>query len=397
MSTARPVRGRAPVLVGLACACLTTSVFATPLSEALSQSTASLSLRLRHESAEQDNGLRRAQASGLRHRIGLSSGDWHGFSATLESEGTVAIGEERYNSGPGGNGNSEYSVVADPTGNELNQAYVSYAAGAGTLLRVGRQRIIFDNARFVGNVGWRQNEQTYDAALLKSSPLEGLTLQYAYLGNVNRIFFDNVDLDGHLLNLKADLLPMLSATVYGYFLDYMTGEDTRTLGLRLSGDRALSGVKLRYSAEFARQSDHADSSDIEADYLAGEIGLSRGPLGLGIGFEVLGSDGSRGFSTPLATLHKFNGFADLFLATPAAGLQDVYARLGYKLGKWSLLAFYHQFEADAGSQDYGDEVDFVAVYKHSKSQSLGFKYADYAAQDFGVDTRKFTVDLNYSF
>ncbi len=397
MSTARPVRGRAPVLVGLACACLTTSVFATPLSEAFSQGTASLSLRLRHESAEQDNGLRRAQANGLRHRLGLTTGDWHGFSATLESEGTIALGEERYNSGPGGNGHSEYSVIADPTGNELNQGYLSYAAGAGTLLRVGRQRIIFDNARFVGNVGWRQNEQTYDAVLLKTAAADNLTLQYAYLGNVNRIFFDNVDLDGHLVNLKASVAPSLSATLYGYFLDFMSGEDSQTLGLRLAGSRPLSGMTLSYSAEFARQGDYADSENLEADYLAGEIGLARGPLSAALGLELLGSDGNRGFSTPLATLHKFNGFADLFLATPADGLQDVYARLGYQLGKWKLLAFYHQFAADAGSRDYGDEVDFVAVYKHSKSQSLGFKYADYAAQDFGVDTRKLTLDLNYSF
>ena len=35
--------------------------------------------------------------------------------------------------------------------------------------------------------------------------------------------------------------------------------------------------------------------------------------------------------TPLATLHAFNGWADMFLTTPANGLQDLYFRASYTL------------------------------------------------------------------
>src|SRR3546814_12023345 len=41
-------------------------------------------------------------------------------------------------------------------------------------------------------------------------------------------------------------------------------------------------------------------------------------------YEVLGSDaGVFAFQTPLATLHKFQGWADLFLTTPSAGVRDL--------------------------------------------------------------------------
>src|SRR3546814_1461069 len=41
-------------------------------------------------------------------------------------------------------------------------------------------------------------------------------------------------------------------------------------------------------------------------------------------YEVLGSDaGVFAFQTPLATLHKFQGWADLFLTTHSAGVRDL--------------------------------------------------------------------------
>jgi hypothetical protein len=37
----------------------------------------------------------------------------------------------------------------------------------------------------------------------------------------------------------------------------------------------------------------------------------------------------KGFTTPLATLHKFQGWADKFLTTPVNGLADLYVNAGY--------------------------------------------------------------------
>jgi hypothetical protein len=48
-----------------------------------------------------------------------------------------------------------------------------------------------------------------------------------------------------------------------------------------------------------------------------EVGTTVASVNVKVGYELLGSDnGEYGFATPLATLHKFNGWADQFLGTP---------------------------------------------------------------------------------
>ena len=46
-----------------------------------------------------------------------------------------------------------------------------------------------------------------------------------------------------------------------------------------------------------------------------------------MGIEILANDKETSFATPLATLHKFNGFADQFLATPSQGLEDKFLKI----------------------------------------------------------------------
>ena len=62
---------------------------------------------------------------------------------------------------------------------------------------------------------------------------------------------------------------------------------------------------------------------------------------------MLASDNSQGFRTPLATLHAFNGWADLFLDTPPDGLSDIYVRGGLDIAKWVIDARFHSFRSDA--------------------------------------------------
>ena len=106
---------------------------------------------------------------------------------------------------------------------------------------------------------------------------------------------------------------------------------------------------------------------------------------------MLGGDGAGSFSTPLATLHKFNGWADLFLATPAAGLRDSYLQLGWATGRWRLTGVYHRFAADQGGARFGNEADFSATYRWRERSRFVLKLADYAADGFGTDTRKLSL------
>lgn len=386
----------------------TTSVAEAAITEAITGGKVSGDFRYRFEMVDQDNPAREkeAGASTLRSRLGYGTGDYQGFGAYLEFEDITVIGEERFDSTV--NGLGQYPVVADPETTEVNQAYLSYSGIPDTTAKFGRQRIILDNARFVGNVGWRQNEQTYDAFTLKNTSLPDTTLFYGYVSNVNRIFSDespvgNTNLEAHLLNASYKGLGFATLTGYAYLLDFVDAPSAsnQTLGVRFAGGNDLSeGFKLLYAVEFAQQSDYQDGdSDIDADYSLFELGAKFSGVTAKVGLETLSGDGEpgSGFSTPLATLHAFNGWADQFLGTPADGLEDLYVSIGGKLSGVKLLAVFHDYSSDNGSTDYGSEFGLLAAKKFGKHYTVLAKYASYSADEHNDDIDKLWLSGQLKF
>jgi hypothetical protein len=371
-----------------------------------------LDLRYRYEHVDQDNALNNANAQTLRTRVGFQSGKWYGLSALIEADNVSRIGDASYNSTR--NGQGDYSVVADPDGSEVNQALLRYDHALGSAV-VGRQRINLDNQRFIGGVAWRQNEQTYDGVLGQLKPLDGLTLTYAYLDNINSIFgpgdnrFDtaanpaNIEGHSHLLNAQYVVMPELTASAYQYRLGLdnlaLGSQSSQTSGVRLNG--AIAGVS--YALEYAQQKDYADNPlELDSDYYLGELGYTLKGIALKAGYEVLGGDegpGNRAFQTPLATKHAFQGWADIFLLTPADGVEDAYVGFTAPLLGGSLAAWYHDFSAEQGGSQYGDEID--VSYAHPIPGVKGLvglvKYARYDADDFAVDTDKLWLQAQYSY
>jgi len=373
---------------------------ADSITEALNTGTAYGDFRLRYESVEQDNTLRDASALTLRSRLGYTTGSISGLSATIELEDSRVVGgQDEY----GG----EFSAIADPETTELDQFFIQYKTDT-TTSKIGRQVINLDGQRFVGSVGWRQDRQTFDAFTINSKPTEKLSLYYAYIGQRNRILAETADLtsDDHLLNVSYQT-SLGKLVGYGYFLDVDDGIDNArdTLGVSFSGAKKLDSVKLLYSAEYAQQSfeddDGSGVTDRDATYTLLEVGLQASYFTGKLGYEVLGSDdGSYGFTTELATLHKFNGWADQFLGTPAVGLVDTYFSAGFKLPVGKLSVVYHDFSADEGSLDLGTEVDVVYGLKFAKQYNAGIKYAAYSAGDADagkVDADKLWLWVGASF
>ena len=138
-------------------------------------------------------------------------------------------------------------------------------------------------------------------------------------------------------------------------------------------------------------------TDFSTDYLALELSTKLSVVNVGIGFESLGSDANVGFSTPLATLHIFQGFADKFLNTPNEGIDDLYLKASGKIGKLNMVASYHQFESEVGSIDYGNEFNFNATYPVYKNTNFLLRYANYSADDFAVDTNKLWAMMTFTF
>ena len=375
-------------------------------SEALRTGTPALDLRLRAEHVDNDAAAtpRDATATTLRARLGYTTAGWNALTLALEYEGITAWDKLDYNDGTGISSQGSRPVIADPAGSELNQAWLRYDGIPGTTLQVGRQRLVLDNQRWVGNVGWRQNEQTYDGVVVTNRSLPGTVLSYAYVHNVNSVVSANFPVEAHWVNLSWSPGPALKITAYDYLLDFAIAagnrQDSQTAGLRIAGTPVLSeSVKLLYAAEYARQDGYADApATVDADYLLAEVGAGVGPLTTRLGYEILGSNGGAyGLQTPLATLHAFGGWADLFLTTPAAGLRDAYVSVGGTFAGAVLAVVYHEFSADAGGADYGTELDASAAYPLGKGISGLVKYAAYAADAFGADTEKGWLQLEYRF
>ncbi len=381
------------------------------LTDAFKGGQVNLSLRYRFEGVDQDGIDKDASASTLRTTLGFRSQPLHGFSLFLEAENVTAIGDDAYrNAGAGslGNGVFDRPVVADPEITEINQAYLRYASGK-TQVDVGRQEINRGDQRFVGAVGWRQNHQSFDALSVEhgfdTGALGPVALRYAYVDNTNRIFGDNRAMNTHLLDVACKL-SIGTLTAYGYQLDFdalsQSTASTSTFGLELRGARSVGSVTWRYEAEWAQQQDAGDNPrSIDADYRHIRLGAKMSALTVEAGYELLeGEPGNGAFQTPLATLHKWNGWADQFLATPADGLEDTWLSLAGTFGgpepvTWK--AVYHDFTADSSNRDFGTELDLQLTWKSRWKQVFGLKAAFYDADQHRRDTDKVSLWTQYTF
>jgi hypothetical protein len=298
----------------------------------------------------------------------------------------------------------EGSLIPDPETTEMDQAYIKYT-GSSYNATLGRQVINLDGQRYVGSVSWRQDKQTFDAFRLQLAPLKDLSINLAYVYQRNRIFAETADAKSkdYLIN-AAYSTPLGKIVGYGYLLDDKTTDiQSDTFGASISG-AVGTHVKFSYIAEYAIQTIDTEDNNYDTDYMFLEGGLSIANITVKLGYEILGSDdGTASFTTPLATLHKFNGWNDIFLggtANPTAmpnGLEDTYLSIDTVLTGVKLGAVYHEYSANKGSADYGEELGFVATKGFTNGVSLGLKLSNYSANTYSVDTNKTWLWAGYKF
>ena len=370
-----------------------------------------LDARLRYETVDQTGFTKDADAVTARVRAGLqfTNGD---VSILGEAEGTLTL-SEHYNSTT--NGKTTYPVVADPENAELNRLQIQYTGINDTTFTLGRQRINIDDQRFVGSVGWHQNEQTFDAIRVETTALGPLKADVTYSWADHTIFgYDSAIQSISGSNVFATLSAEVSkVTLEGFAFLVAQHEfgrrqfSSQTYGLRASGKFVLTmDASLALAASYATQADWKDNpNDYKADYWLADATLSLGKLDLNAAYEILGADtgtANTSFQTPLATLHKFQGWADKFLTTPANGIRDLQGGASYALGKISvfgpvkLVTAYHQFDSDIGSINYGHEWDAQIVMKPRPDTTIIAKFADYKADTFSTDTQKIWIEIGYS-
>lgn len=395
------------------------------ISEAIAAGKLIFEARARYENVEQTGITPHADASTLRIRLGWETAEWMGVKALIEYDDVRQIGTERYNvaiPGPGGaslNGKTTFPVVNDPEATELNRLQLTWTPNGVLSTTLGRQRLLIDDQRFVGNVGWRQDEQTFDAARFDLA-YGKFKATYAFVDKVNRIFGEARDWDSnsHIFNATWAVSEPLKVQVFDYALDFSNSlaNSTETVGGKVGGKVWLGLFQLAYNATYAQQSDYArNPADFKLDYYGADIAGTFDIYTAKLSYESFEGNGTLGFSTPLATVHAFQGWSDAFATaggnkTHVDGLKDLNVTLIAKprfkfkyLFNTEITARYHDFDAERTSADLAAEWDVQISAAITTKLSALIKYADFDREETvpaGVtlapaDRRKAWFSLEY--
>ena len=389
----------------------TSPAHADDLTEFLAQGHPIFDARYRFENVEQHGFSHDADANTVRERLGFDTAPIWAFKALIELQATQHL-SNAFNDTV--NGRISYPQIPDPETLELNRLQLTYTNVPGMIVTLGRQRINLDDQRFIGASGFRQNEQTFDAARIDYKGLPNFAATYVYIDRVNRVFGDrslagHFNGDIHLLNLAYDIAEYGKLTSYAYLLDLGQSRSlsTATYGLQFGGAHPLDGgFALHYVAGYARQTNYAGNpASFALDYWRLEGGPSYEAWSLTGGIETLGGNGAVAFSTPLATLHAFQGDADVFLTTPAQGVDDRYAKLDYRAGvevlgtarKLTFTSSYHAYRTVRGSSGLGHELDFDAIVNINEHWRLDGAYAAYTGTAVFATRNKTWLSLTFSY
>ncbi len=377
----------------------------------LASVTAATQVRLRYEFARDEALERDAHAVTLRMRPSLEARIHRHLSGLIELEGIVEANRAFANGVREGLGRP---LIADAQTAELNRLQLRSDIIPRTQIVVGRQIVSLDDERFVGQVDFRQNDQTFDAVRVVTNPLGPVVFEMAYVWQVNRIFGRRSDLGrftGHsaLLNVSAPT-PLGQVTAFHYALDLKTGAGTTrsaaasslTTGVRLSGAREGQDFGVAWEGSYAHQQNFADNPiDGQADYILGGLSVRWDSVRIGLRYEVLGA-GEQGFQAPLGTLHAFQGDADVFLETPPQGIQDLSLQTGWTVGDFGpfrgvrATGRVHRFRSDTGGDPLGRELD-LSVHGLVGGTGLSLAYAAYRADGFASDQTRLWLSASRRF
>jgi hypothetical protein len=323
-------------------------------------------------------------------------------------------------------------IIADAPGGDLNQAFLAYDF-SDALVKLGRQRLAFDNKRFIGGNELWQNEQTFDALHGVLKLQSNSAVSYSYVANVNRIFGDQADRgnsiydasynghnswdeippkiqrpDGllgdhehntHLLHLEWNEWDYSQLVGYAYRLrnKNFTSDSSDTIGASYSFNFKDDLLKYRLQAEAATQKRSEIIDAPRVPYYLLDAGAGFNTLELSGRYEVMGADKNIPFITPLGSLYDFMGWANKFGTTPETGVKDSSLRLLWRSSPFRVDIRYHIFHAYDGGTRLGDEADLDVMYKPNRKHALSLRFAYFEPEESGQPhTRRLYLDYTYN-
>lgn len=361
-----------------------------------------LSFRVRNEQVERRDQT--AHANTVKFRIRSKTSISQNWRFEIELDHVETLSKAHHSDGVVANGKL---VIPDPEGTEINQLFLNINYES-LQARLGRQKIAFSEQRFVGSVDFRQNDQTFDAISLKTSLMTSSQLDYAFITNVNRIFGDNASpylapedirfedlagirpaglrgdhrVNGNLVNFSIKEWDHLEVNSYYYRIVNKTSPNfsNQTHGIRAEYLKKIGKTHLLANIELALQQQENSPVDDWLTYSMFEIGARYKSFQLSVRQERLNEKDGTAFITPLATLHKFNGWTDQFLHTPAEGLLDHRVRLQWKKRPITIDFRYHQYSTSKNAAPIGSEINVDFIYSLHRKHEIRVRYADFNAE-----------------
>lgn len=375
------------------------------------------SVRARYGVIDQDGNNGEAFSTLLRSAF---STKWHGHWSTVLELDYVARGLSNRHSD--GIANNAKPLVPDTAGLDLNQLYLQHH-GVSTLWRVGRQRVEYDNQRFVGGNAFWQNEQTFDGLTTQFRFADASLLNYAYVYNVNRIFGEKAgsqlsesdpqygELNGnrpfarlgdhklhsHWLRLEWNEWDYQRITGYTYrneYLDFAAWSHRQT-GIRHLFDYKFSTWRLRTQVEYARQWRYQIIEAASTAYELVEAALGFHAFEFAARHEKLEAQKGQTFIAPLGSSHDFHGFVGKFSGTPENGLLEQSFRVSWRQAPWLIELRQLQFDSAQHGIDYGHETDLSVRWRSPTGHSVMLNAGRFWANENSGFNDEWRVFLDY--
>ncbi|PIB36875.1 hypothetical protein BFP72_16435 [Reichenbachiella sp. 5M10] len=311
----------------------------------------------------------------------------------------------------------------------VSQAYARYYMSEKLSLKVGRQIIAYDNERMFGGLEWAMQGLRHDALLFMYEDTLGLKI------HAGLAFNQNPATAGEPVRLTGTYYPPFTANgpyhatgnykhmEYAYMnkkfdaasLSLYFINDARQYGLEDSvANRQTYGImgmkqlsKLKLNGEFFYQGGKYATADLSAYMFSLSATLKTPITPIIVGYDHLSgqdpdSDKVTNFAPLFGTNHAFYGFMDYFYVGNGSkgGLQDIYLKTKFKIGKGALLGHLHYFLTSAevlenGSpidKGLGTEIDLVYVRKLGESGTFKIGYSQMFATDSMNDIKSITSE-----
>lgn len=304
-------------------------------------------------------------------------------------------------------GNQPQLVQNEDFAASVHEAWAEVNFTKSLSLKAGRQELVYDDSRMLGNVGWAHQARSHDLALFKFDKGLKIHLGFAYNENMDRAT-NLYGVDGNYKAMQFLWLNKSFGDLSVSFLALNNGteklahdslssapEYSQTIGPRLVYKKG----KVNLAGTYYQQMGKSGGADVAANYfhVEGAYQLLEN-LNVKVGYEHLSGndqtkdpDEQKAFSPLYGTNHKFNGFMDYFyVGKPgknhfnSVGLNDIYLNLTTKIKKVSVAAYVHLFSTAADLADatgkamdaaLGTEIDLVCAYKLNDISTIKAGYS----------------------